>query len=145
MTIFTSHLPDLPLRDVSITERVFEGLDGLGDTVVLTDGPTGRTITAQGFMDAVKTLAGGLLARKPGTVALMAPNIPEYCVVFHGVAWSGGCVTTVNPTYTEHEIRHQLNDSGAGILITIRCNWRSGRRDPSCCADGHPARNASAG
>jgi acyl-CoA synthetase (AMP-forming)/AMP-acid ligase II len=107
------------LRDISITQRVFEGLEGLGDTIILTDGPTGRTISAQTFIDSVKSLAGGLSARKTGTVALMAPNMPEYCVVFQGVAWSGGCVTTLNPGYTEHEIRHQLLDSKAELLVTI--------------------------
>ena len=119
MTIFQSPLPDIEIRNVSITERVFEGLKDLGDTVVLTDGPTGRTITARGFMDAVKSLAGGLQAHGVQTVALMAPNIPEFCVVFHGVAWAGGCVTTINPTYTEHEIRHQLRDSSAKLLVTV--------------------------
>lgn len=119
MTVFKSHVADLDLPTVSITQRVFQGIEGLGDTVILTDGPTGRQITAQRFIDSVKELAGGLKARNAGTLALMAPNIPEYCVVFHAVAWSGGCVTTINPTYTDQEIRHQLNDSGATILVTI--------------------------
>lgn len=119
MTIYTSPVPDLDLPTVSITEQVFQGLEGLGDAVILTDGPTGRQITAQEFIDTVKSLAGGLKAKNAGTVALMAPNIPEYCVVFHGVAWSGGCVTTLNPAYTENEIRHQLIDSSAEILVTI--------------------------
>ena len=49
----------------------------------------------------------------------MAPNIPEYAVVFHGVATAGGTVTTINPTYTPDEVRHQLQDSGATILVTV--------------------------
>jgi len=68
--------------------------------VVLTDGTTGRALTAAEFTDQVKRLAGGLTARGFGaghTVALMAPNLPEYCVVFHAVAWAGGTITTLNP------------------------------------------------
>jgi len=49
----------------------------------------------------------------------MAPNIPEYAFFFHGVAYAGGVVTTINPTYTAAEIRHQLQDSGATRLVTI--------------------------
>jgi 4-coumarate--CoA ligase len=49
----------------------------------------------------------------------MAPNSPEYCVIFHAVAWAGGTITTLNPTYTSNEIHHQLQDSGADLLITI--------------------------
>ena len=122
MTIFASSLADVPIVDQSITERVFAGLETRQEAVVLTDGPTGRMLTAGDFIDQVKRLAGGLTAAGYGaghTIALMAPNIPEYCVIFHAVAWAGGTITTLNPTYTAHEIAHQLADSGAEILITI--------------------------
>jgi 4-coumarate--CoA ligase len=49
----------------------------------------------------------------------MAPNGPEYAVVFHGAAMAGGTVTTINPAYTQAEVHHQLADSGARILVTI--------------------------
>ena len=122
MTIFNSPLDDIALRDVSITERVFEGLRDRPDEVVLTDGPTGRTMTAAQFIDQVESLAGGLVERGLGeghVVALMAPNMPEYCVVFHAVAFAGGTITTINPTYTASEVRHQLQDSRADFLITV--------------------------
>ncbi|PUB10267.1 AMP-binding protein [Yoonia sediminilitoris] len=122
MTIFSSPFEDVVITDKSITERVFEGLVDRPNEVVLTDGPSGRTMTAQMFMDQVKHLAGRLQAADLAggkVVALMAPNIPEYCVVFHGVAWAGGTITTLNPTYTSSEVAHQLADSHADILITI--------------------------
>lgn len=120
MAIIKSPLPDVAIRDISITQRVFEGIDP--DATVLTDGPTGRSMTGAAFIEAVKRFAGGITAKGFGagkTVALMAPNIPEYCVVFHGVAWAGGTITTINPTYTPHEVNHQLTDAGADILVTI--------------------------
>jgi len=122
MTTFTCTLADGPLRDVCSTDRIFENLETRPNEVVLTDGPTGRSLTAAQFMDQVRALAGGLVARGLGTgsvVALMAPNMPEYCVIFHAVAYAGGTITTLNPTYTAPEVTHQLNDSGADILITI--------------------------
>lgn len=120
MTIYTSPYPDVAIRDISITEYVFEGIDP--EATVLIDGPTGRAVTGAQFMGGVKALAGGLTARgyaPGGCVALMAPNIPEFCTVFHAVAWAGGTVTTVNPTYTASELRHQLIDAGAELLVTI--------------------------
>ena len=113
---------DLPLSTTSVTERVFEGLTPRLDDVVLIDGVDGRKFTAGDVIDHVKRLAGGLreaghVPQKP--VALMAPNSPEYCIIFHAIAWAGGTITTLNPTYTAHEIRHQLRDSGAGLLITV--------------------------
>ncbi len=122
MTTFASPIADIHIADQSITQRVFAGLENRPDAVVLTDGPTGRSITAAAFIDQVKQLAGGLTAAGFGaghTVALMAPNIPEYCVIFHAVAWAGGTITTLNPTYTDHEIKHQLIDSKSELLITI--------------------------
>ncbi|MCX7566303.1 AMP-binding protein [Sulfitobacter sp. F26169L] len=113
---------DIALRDQSITERVFENLVTRPDEVVLTDGTTGVGMTAAEFMAQVKALAGGLTARGLGagkTVALMSPNNPHYCVVFHAVAWAGGTITTINPTYTASEVAHQLRDSAADVLITI--------------------------
>ncbi|MBI1417769.1 MAG: AMP-binding protein [Limimaricola sp.] len=122
MHIYRSPLPDIPLTDQTITQRVFAGLENRPDEVVLIDGPTGRSLTAADVMDHVRRLAGGLGARGMGaghTIALMAPNIPEYCTVFHAIAWAGGTVTTINPTYTAHEVRHQLTDAGAEMLVTI--------------------------
>jgi 4-coumarate--CoA ligase len=110
------------LTRLSITERLFQGLEGRPDAVVLTDGPSGREVTAAELMDSVQRLAGGLVARGQGkgtVTALMAPNLPEYVSVFHAVAYAGGTVTTVNPTYTSEELNHQLKDSGATLLVTI--------------------------
>lgn len=122
MTLITSPLADVPVRDTSITDCLFEGLQLAPERVVLIDGPTGRQVTGGALTDQIRRLAGGLSARGFGAgqvVALMAPNLPEYAVVFHGVAYAGGTITTLNPTYTAPEIRHQLSDAGAALLITI--------------------------
>lgn len=122
MTIIYSQFSDVAIVEQSITERVFSSLTTRPNKVVLIDGPTGQTMTAAAFMDQVQRLAGGLTKLGLGsgkTVAIMAPNIPEYCVVFHGVAWAGGTITTLNPAYTASEVTHQLADASADILITI--------------------------
>ncbi|MDQ2089490.1 AMP-binding protein [Marimonas arenosa] len=120
MTIYTSTFPDVELTDKTVTQRVFEGIDP--DMAILIDGPSGREVTGAQFIGGVKSLAGGLTARNWGAgkvLALMAPNIPEYCMVFHASAWAGGTVTTINPTYTAHEVNHQLKDADADVLVTI--------------------------
>ena len=35
------------------------------------------------------------------------------------MAYAGGTITTINPTYTAPEVAHQLKDAGASLLITI--------------------------
>jgi 4-coumarate--CoA ligase len=108
--------------DLTITELVFRGLRDRPDETVLTCGLTGERLTAAQTIETVQRLAGGFLARGLGpghVIALMAPNMPHYATVFHGSAWSGSTLTTINPTYTPDELRHQLNDSGAELLVTI--------------------------
>ena len=120
--IFESPLPDVEIPEVSLPTYVLARASELGDKVAIIDGPTGRTLTYSQLADAIARLAGGLAARGfgPGDVlAVMAPNVPEYAVLFHGAAMAGGTVTTVNPTYTANEVHHQLTDSGASLLVTI--------------------------
>ena len=120
--IHTSPYPPIPLTGESITERVLRGLGPDPGRVVLIDGPSGREMTAGALESGIRRLAGGLVAKcfgKGDVVAILAPNCPDYAVVFHGVAFAGATVTTINPTYTAPEVAHQLADSGARILVTI--------------------------
>ncbi len=120
--IHRSPLPDVEIPAEHLPGYVLANADRLGDKPALVDGPSGRTLTYAGLAQGVRSLAGGLVARgfAPGdTVAVLAPNIPEYAVVFHGVAYAGGVVTTINPTYTEGEVHHQLVDAGARLLVTV--------------------------
>jgi 4-coumarate--CoA ligase len=118
--IHRSPLPDVEIPDVSITAHVLSRAAALADQVAITDG--GRSsYTFSELADAIGRLAGGLQARGigPGSVmGLMAPNMPDYAVVFHGVATAGAAVTTVNPTYGADEVRFQLTDAGASMLVT---------------------------
>ncbi len=122
MAIRRSGLSDVAIEDCTITELVLRGVAGRADAPVLIEGSTGRVLTGRELRAGIERLAGGLRARGigPGSVvAIMAPNLPEYAVVFHGAAWAGATVTTLNPTYTADEVRQQLRDSGACLLVTI--------------------------
>ncbi|MBT5554345.1 MAG: AMP-binding protein, partial [Ilumatobacter sp.] len=114
--IHHSPLPDVVIPDVTITAHVLRNASALPDRVAIRDAAGTSSYTFAQLGDAIHSLAGGLAARgvAPGTVVgLMAPNLPEYAVVFHGVAVAGGAVTTINPTYGVGEVRHQLQDAGA--------------------------------
>jgi len=120
--IHYSPLPDVEISDLPLTEYVLAGGAGQPDRPALIDGASGRVMTYGELEDAIRSLAGGLAAGGFGrgdVLALMAPNSPEYAVVFHGTAMTGGSVTTINPAYTQAELHQQLADSGARILVTI--------------------------
>ena len=120
--IHNSPLPDVEVPDLPLTEYVLAGGAGQPDKPALIDGASGRVMTYGELEAAIRSLAGGLVAAGFGrgdVLALMAPNGPEYAVVFHGAAMAGGAVTTINPAYTQAEVHHQLADSGARILVTV--------------------------
>lgn len=57
---------------------------------------------------------------KPGDrVAVQLPNILQYPVAVYGIMRAGMVVVNTNPLYTAHEIKHQLNDSGAKALVVL--------------------------
>lgn len=59
------------------------------------------------------------LGLKPGeVVAIFLPNCWEYAVAAHAICLAGGIPTLLNPSYKEREVRYQLQDSHAAMLIT---------------------------
>jgi acyl-CoA synthetase (AMP-forming)/AMP-acid ligase II len=119
--IFRGPVTDVSIADVSLPAFVLQHAAELGDKPALIDGTTGRVITHAGLLQSVNRVAASLAARgfKKGEVfGILSPNLPEYAVVFHGVAMIGGIITPVNPLYTDHEIAHQLKDAGARFLVT---------------------------
>jgi len=82
--------------------------------------------TAIGFGESAeqaRSLAAALrgeLGLRPGDrVALMLQNVPQFPIAVHAVWLCGGVITTVNPMNKERELRHQLTDSGASLVICL--------------------------
>lgn len=62
-------------------------------------------------------LQSELKVKKGDRVAIMLPNCLQYVVSLFGILKAGGIIVNVNPLYTPPELAHQLNNSGAKILI----------------------------
>ena len=60
-----------------------------------------------------------LKIKKADRVALMMPNILQYPVALFGCLFAGVVVVNVNPLYTAHEIKHQVNDAGAIAIVVL--------------------------
>jgi acyl-CoA synthetase (AMP-forming)/AMP-acid ligase II len=122
MTVFRSPFPDVEIPDLDVTRYVFERAGHHADRVALVDGPSGRSYTYEQLTSAIGCAAGGLADRgiQSGAVlGVMAPNLPEYAIIFHATATAGGAVTTINPLYGAAEVRHQLVDADAQLLVTV--------------------------
>nr|WP_245247399.1 MULTISPECIES: AMP-binding protein [unclassified Paenibacillus] len=66
----------------------------------------------------------GHALRKLGTVrgdrvAIMLPNCPQLVIAYYGALLAGAIVVMTNPLYMQRELEHQLNDSGAILMVTL--------------------------
>jgi acyl-CoA synthetase (AMP-forming)/AMP-acid ligase II len=109
------------LRNVFLHDLVLASCRRQPDKIALIDASCDRRLTYAEYGDAVETFARGLISTgvKPGEViAIFLPNSWEFCIAFHGAQLAGAIPTLLNPTYREREVRYQLENSGAALLIT---------------------------
>ncbi|MGY1520129.1 long-chain fatty acid--CoA ligase [Luteimonas sp. A482] len=64
-------------------------------------------------------LLGELKLKKGDRVAIMMPNCLQYPIATFGVLRAGLTVVNVNPMYTPRELKHQLVDSGATVVLVL--------------------------
>ncbi|EZH65897.1 hypothetical protein DH09_13785 [Bacillaceae bacterium JMAK1] len=58
-------------------------------------------------------------------VAVYLPNCPQFIIAFYGILAAGAVHVPVNPMFKEHELRHELEDSGAVAVITLETLYDS--------------------
>jgi long-chain acyl-CoA synthetase len=96
-----------------------------GEKTALVDTSCGRRLTYSEYGETVETLARGLIAGgvKPGEViAIFLPNSWEFCTAFHAAQLAGAIPTLLNPMYRDREVRYQMENSGAVMLISDGAN-----------------------
>ncbi|MDP1603777.1 MAG: AMP-binding protein [Legionella sp.] len=57
--------------------------------------------------------------KKGARVAIMMPNLLQYPIALFGILRAGFIVVNTNPLYTVDETIHQMNDSGAEVVIVL--------------------------
>ena len=77
-----------------------------------------------GELDRQSRAFGAWLQQRAGIkrgdrVAIMMPNVLQYPIALFGVLRAGGTVVNTNPLYTARELRHQLVDSGAEVVVIL--------------------------
>ena len=75
-------------------------------------------------LDALSRAFAAWLQNKSGLahgdrVAVMMPNLLQYPIALFGILRAGMTVVNVNPLYTARELEHQLQDSGAKVIIIL--------------------------
>jgi len=75
-------------------------------------------------MGRLTTELGAYLQSLPGMqkgdrVAVMMPNLLQNPITIFAILKAGFTVVNTNPLYTSRELRHQLKDSGAKVIIVV--------------------------
>ncbi len=136
MRVFKSPRPPIDIDAVSITDFALVHAERLSDKAAFIDSTNGARMSYGTLASRIRRLAGGLKAHGvgPGTTwALMAPNVPDYAVAFHGLAYAGATITTLNPTYGPQEISHQLRDSKATAIVTTTLFLATAKEAAQAC------------
>ena len=112
-------------KDVFVHDAILASCRRNPEKTALVDASSGRRLTYAEYGETVAALARGLVTAglQPGeVVAIFLCNSWEFCAAYHAATLAGGIPTLLNPTYREREVRHQLGNSDAALLITDRPN-----------------------
>ncbi len=64
-------------------------------------------------------LRNELKLKQGDRVAIQLPNIFQFPIAMYALVKAGLVAVNVNPLYTPREVKHQLNDSGAKVLLVL--------------------------
>jgi long-chain acyl-CoA synthetase len=80
----------------------------------------GRSISYRELREASDRFAAALAdlgVKKGDRVALYLLNSPQFIIAYFAALKCGATVTPISPVYTSHEVRYQLEDSGARAIV----------------------------
>ena len=111
---------DVTFPPLSLPEMFFTSAKRKGEAPVLDF--MGRKYSYAKVARAVRSVAKGLQEMglgKGDRIGLFLPNTPHYVAAYYGALAAGATVVNFSPLYTVEELSHQVEDSGASILITL--------------------------
>lgn len=123
--------PDIPLHrfledsarrypDNVATKIVLKYL--LGGRITIGGTLTYRELNS--YADRFAAALAKLGVKSGDRVAVMLPNSPQFAIAFYGALKIGAVVVNVNPTYTAHELKHQLIDAGAETIVLLNLFYK---------------------
>lgn len=84
------------------------------------------TMTYGQLLELTRRFAAALQqlgVKKGDRVAVHLPNCPQFAIAYYATLMVGGVVVPCNPQYVARELRHQLADSGAKVVITLSLTY----------------------
>jgi long-chain acyl-CoA synthetase len=108
-------------QGIFVHEAVLDSCQRTPRKIAIIDPSCNRRISYAEYGELVESLARGFVyaGLQPGeVVAIYLANCWEFCVAYHAATLAGALPTLLNPSYREREVRYQLENSGAAMLIS---------------------------
>ena len=106
------------IPNVSVPELFDQVADKYGNkTALIFYGKKISYTKLQELTDRFATALADLGVIKGDTVALYLLNCPQYVIAYFAALKVGAKVTPISPVYTSQEVKHQLEDSDAKIVV----------------------------
>ena len=120
--VVRSPFPDIQLPTDDLYTLVTKNFSKHGSRTAIVDGISGREYSFNELGETFSKFSTGI--RQQGfcqgdVMALVAPNSPEYPVLYMGTLAAGGTVSTCNPGFTADELAFQFKNSNAKYVATV--------------------------
>lgn len=115
-----SPFPDVAPSKTDMCHQLLDSAQRFSHHTAVECGITGLSYTYGELLDRVLRWAAflqGLGVGKGDIVAIFMPNNPHYPLAQVGSMTAGAAITCVNAGFTASEVRYQLEDSGAKLLV----------------------------
>jgi long-chain acyl-CoA synthetase len=112
--------PDITVEEKSVVDTFNETTEKWKDKTAVIF--YGRKMNYRELRDQVDRFAAALhdLGIKKGDkVALLLLNSPQFIIAYMGALKAGATLTAISPVYVSPEIKYQLEDSGARMLVCL--------------------------
>ncbi|GAA5851366.1 hypothetical protein JCM8547_004220 [Rhodosporidiobolus lusitaniae] len=122
MTVYTSPWPKIDLPECSVWEKVWSNPTKQSDDhPAVIDGVSGKVLSRRDLKYLSQRLAHGFVhtakLKKGDVVLAMSPNSIHYHAIVLATQCAGLVFSGANAAYTSAELAHQVEDSGAKLLL----------------------------
>ena len=112
--------PDVTVEEKSVVDTFDETTEKWKDKTAVIF--YGRKVSYRELRDQVDRFATALhdLGIKKGDkIALLLLNSPQFIIAYYGALKAGATLTAISPVYVSSEIKYQLEDSGARMIVCL--------------------------
>jgi long-chain acyl-CoA synthetase len=112
--------PDITVKEESVVDTFNETTEQWKDkTAVVFYGRKMNYREIRDQVDRFATALHDLGVKKGDKVALLLLNSPQFIIAYMGALKAGATLTAISPVYVSSEIRYQLEDSGARMIVCL--------------------------